>query len=75
METMRDFDSLPDSAQLTDRDVAAWMRVSRASVWNYAKDGKIPKPRQLSKRCTRWTCGDIRKALGIERRAAEAQAA
>ena len=72
---MRNFDTLPDSAQLTDKDLAEWMRVSRATVWAYTKDGKLPQPRKFSTRCTRWMCGEVRKALGIGIQAAEHAAA
>ena len=32
---------------LTDRDVAAWYRCSRATVWRKARLSQIPKPVQL----------------------------
>jgi predicted DNA-binding transcriptional regulator AlpA len=62
---MKDLEALPDSAQLTVKDVAAYISVSAATVWRWVKEGKLPEPVRHSKRCTRWRCGDVRRAIGI----------
>lgn len=58
-------DRLPDTMLITDKIVASMASVSRATVWNWASSGLIPKPRRLGPRCSRWELGEIRRALGV----------
>jgi predicted DNA-binding transcriptional regulator AlpA len=43
---------------LTDRDLAARYRISRASVWNWCKSGIIPPPRKFGTQ-TRWDIAEL----------------
>jgi predicted DNA-binding transcriptional regulator AlpA len=43
---------------LSDRDVGAALRLSRASVWRHAASGKIPKPVKIGG-ATRWVSAEI----------------
>lgn len=65
-EATRNFDDLPDSANVRLPVVQLLYGCSPSSVWRGVKAGRIPKPRKLSPRTTCWRVGDLRKALGIE---------
>ena len=56
------FDQLPDSARVDVKVVATILGVSVATVWRMVERKELAEPKRLGKRCTRWTCGDIRKA-------------
>lgn len=60
---LRDFDSLPNFANVRDKVVAGLIGCSVPTVWRMAKDGRLPKPRKLSTRVTAWNCGELRQAL------------
>jgi predicted DNA-binding transcriptional regulator AlpA len=62
-EALKNFDSLPDSANVRAPVVAALFGVSVATVWRKAKDGKLPAPRRISDRVTVWNVGELRAAL------------
>lgn len=51
------------AAQLAER-----YAVDRATVWRWARNGKLPKPVKISEQCTRWRLDEI------ERRDAERDA-
>ena len=59
------FDTLPDTAHMSVKDVAAMLRVSAATVWRMVKAKQLAEPVKLSTRCTRWQAGQVRKAAGI----------
>lgn len=59
------FDTLPDTAHMTVKDVSAMLRVSVATVWRMVAAGTLPKPKKFSTRCTRWEAGAVRRAVGI----------
>jgi predicted DNA-binding transcriptional regulator AlpA len=62
-EALRNFDSLPDAANVRDKVVAGLWGCSVPTVWRMAKDGRIPRPRKLSDRVTAWNVGQLRAAL------------
>lgn len=62
-DSLRHFDSLPDSANVRVPIVAALFNVSEATVWRYAKAGVIPTPHKLGPRLTAWKVGELRRAL------------
>jgi prophage regulatory protein len=49
-----------DDRLITDREVAHLLGASRSWPWKLARDGKFPKPIQLSARCTRWRLSAVR---------------
>ena len=63
------FDALPDSALLGVRDLASLLDQGVSTVWRKVqKDPSFPNPVKLSKNCTRFFVGDIRRYLaGLER--------
>jgi len=42
-----------------DKYVAERYGVSRATVWNWVRAGKLPKPVKLSAKCTRWSVDQL----------------
>lgn len=62
-ESLKNFDSLPDSANVRAPVVAALFGISAATVWRKAKDGKLPAPRRISDRVTVWNVGELRASL------------
>lgn len=62
-EALRNFDSLPASANVRQPVVQALYACSSASVWRGVRAGRIPRPRKLSPRTTCWSVGELRAAL------------
>jgi len=62
-EALKNFDSLPDSANVRVSVVAALAGYSQATVWRKAKAGKLPAPRRVSDRVTVWNVGELRASL------------
>ena len=62
-DALKQFDQLPDSANVRLPIVMRLYACSTASVWRGVKAGRIPKPRKLSPRTTCWNVGELRKAL------------
>ncbi|GGY82005.1 helix-turn-helix transcriptional regulator [Marinobacter zhanjiangensis] len=44
---------------LSDKDLAARWSVHRVTPWEWARQGRIPKPVKISTRCTRWRVAEI----------------
>ena len=62
-EALKNFDLLPDSANVRQPVVQGLFGCSSATVWRNVKKGIIPAPKKLSERVTAWNVGDLRKAL------------
>ncbi|MER2540404.1 MAG: AlpA family phage regulatory protein [Azonexus sp.] len=62
-DALKNFDSLPDAANVRQPVVEALYGCSAATVWRMVKRGTLPSPRKLSERVTAWNVGDLRKAL------------
>lgn len=62
-EALKNFDALPDSANVRVNVVAALYGCSVSTIWRMARQGKIPAPRKLSERVTGWNVAEIRAAL------------
>lgn len=62
-DALRDFDKLPNAANVRDKVVAGLYGCSVPTVWRMAKDGRLPRPRKLSDRVTAWNVGELRAAL------------
>jgi predicted DNA-binding transcriptional regulator AlpA len=62
-EALKNFDSLPNSANVRQPVVQALFACSSASVWRGVKHKRIPAPRKLSPRTTCWNVGELRAAL------------
>ena len=62
-EALKNFDALPDAANVRDKVVAGLWGCSIPTVWRMARDGRLPRPRKLSDRVTAWNVGELRAAL------------
>lgn len=49
--------------QLTDRDVAKLLGISRMTVWRWTKAGRLPQPRKLGAHTTRWDSLEVMEAI------------
>ena len=45
----------------TDRELAAYYSVSRATIWRWVQSGKLPSPTKLSAGVTRWRWAEAAK--------------
>lgn len=57
------FDALPDSAFVQSATLAALFQTSGTTIWRWARDGRLPKPRKLGGNSTRWNVGEVRRAI------------
>lgn len=64
-EALTHFDSLPDSANVRVRVVAALCGCSTATVWRMVKRRQLPAPRRTSERVTAWNVGELRQILAV----------
>jgi predicted DNA-binding transcriptional regulator AlpA len=62
-DALKNFDTLPDAANVRDKVVAGLLGCSVPTIWRMARDGRLPRPRKISDRITAWNCGELRKVL------------
>ena len=62
-EALKNFDQLPDSAQVRLPVVMALYGCSAATIWRGIKSGHIPKPQKLTPRTSSWNVGKLRRAI------------
>jgi predicted DNA-binding transcriptional regulator AlpA len=58
-ESIENFDTLPNSANVPARTASVVMGISEATVWRLAKAGKLT-PKKFGERATRFNVGEIR---------------
>jgi len=46
---------------VSDKTLAARYEVSRATIWRWAREDKLPKPVKITNNCTRWEILSIEK--------------
>ena len=49
--------------QLTDKDIAKALGISRMTVWRWTKAGRLPQPRKLGGKTTRWDSVEVMAAI------------
>lgn len=62
-DALKNADSLPDSALVSQPVIEGLAGCSAATVWRRVKSGLLPKPIRQGG-CTRWRLGEVRAALG-----------
>ncbi len=60
---LKNFDSLPDAAEVSIKVVKVLYGFSNATIYRGVKSGKIPAPTKHTAGCSRWNVGKLRKAL------------
>ena len=65
-ESLRHFDSLPDSAHVRQPIVEGLFGISAATVWRRVNNGTLPKPHKFSERITTWNVGALRALLNAK---------
>ena len=49
--------------QLTDKEIAHALGISRMTVWRWTKAGRLPQPRKIGAHTTRWDSGEVMEAI------------
>lgn len=49
--------------QLTDKEIAQALGISRRTVWRWSKAGRIPQPRKLGANSARWDSNEVQAAI------------
>ncbi len=62
-DALRNFDQLPDSANVGFDIAAALCGVSVTTAWRMARNGHLPKPKRISPRRTVFNVGELRAHL------------
>lgn len=62
-ESLRNFDVLPNSAEVAQPTLKSIFGISDATVWRRVRSGELPQPRRHGKRTTRWNVGELRAIL------------
>ena len=44
---------------ISDRPVAARFEIARSRVWAWVRQGKLPKPRKIAKKISRWNSAEV----------------
>jgi prophage regulatory protein len=65
-DSIKNFDSLPDSAHVRLPTVEALFDISAATVWRRVKSGDLPKPRKYGARTTAWNVAELRSVLSAK---------
>lgn len=65
-DALRNFDALPDAANVRLPVVRVLFGISTATAWRWVKKGTLPAGRKLSEGVTAWNVGELRKALNGE---------
>lgn len=63
LDALKNFDLLPDSANVRQPVVEALFGCSGSTVWRMVQRGDLPSPRKLSKRISAWNVGKLRQKL------------
>lgn len=63
MNAIENLDDFPDCGFVSARTLATLFAVSQATIWRWAKDGKLPAPRKLGGNTTRFNVGEVREAI------------
>lgn len=50
---------------LNSVEVCAYLHISKATLWRYVKQGKIPQPKRLSRSILLWSKSALDEMLGL----------
>ena len=57
------FETLPDTALMSVREISLLSGKSTATLWRDVEDGRLPKPMKIGPKSTRWRAKDVRVFL------------
>jgi predicted DNA-binding transcriptional regulator AlpA len=60
IETKALADIVSDYGWSTDAILARYYSVTRKTIWDWSKQGKLPKPKKISPNRTRWNNAEIK---------------
>lgn len=63
LNRLQHFETLPDAALLSAREVVALTGRSRSSLWRDVRSHRLPPPLKIGPNTSRWRCGDIRNFM------------
>ena len=66
MATQIQFQNLPDSALLREKEMIPLLPWSAPTLWRRVKSGSFPQPIRLEGRITCWRWGDVRQWLDAQ---------
>jgi len=64
-----DYQSLPDSALVRQRNLLPVLPFAAATLWRRVKSGEFPKPIKIDGSITAWRWGDVRTWLDAQAQA------
>ena len=62
------FDELPDSGYIRERNLLRVLPFSSPTLWGWSKAGRFPQPYKLGDRVTAWKVGDVRAWMAAQPR-------
>lgn len=65
--SIKKFSDLPDCAYVRLPEVMALFACSRATVWRWVRDHRIPAPKKLGARISAWQVGELKATLELIR--------
>ena len=60
------WDNLPDSALIREREMLPLLPFSHATMWRRVKDGRFPRPVKIGPTMSAWQWGKVRHWLAIQ---------
>jgi len=63
VETVKNFDSLPNSALIRYAHLELLLGLKRCTIWRWVRDGLLPEPLKRNGRAVGFRVGDVRAAL------------
>lgn len=60
------WDNLPDSALIRERQLMPLLPFSHATMWRRVKEGTFPKPVKIGRTMTAWEWGKVRRWLSVQ---------
>ena len=50
----------------TDKSLAEYFSVSRASIWRWSKSGRLPKSQKIGVNTTRWLWSEVLESVEVK---------
>lgn len=73
MPTPINWDNLPDSALIRQRELMPLLPFSHATMWRRVKDGSFPRPVKIGRTISAWQWGGVRHWLASHQASSHAR--